>query len=289
MRMLDELTEQADVVVHLAASVGVKLILARPVHAIENNVMGTETVLKSALRYGRRVLIASSSEVYGKGCKIPFSEDDDVVIGATSKSRWTYAATKMVDEFLGQAFQEEYDLPVVSFRLFNTVGPRQTGYYGMVVPRFVEQALKCEPITVYGDGNQTRCFCDVADAVRAIIGLADNPDAPGKVYNVGNTEEVAIKELAERVKAKTGSKSEITYVPYSKAYDPGFEDLERRVPDTRRIQALLGWQPEYTLDDILDRVISFTRRNLALITPEVIEDYQAEASTLREGRLESVE
>lgn len=261
---MDGLTEQADVVVHLAASVGVKLILERPVRTIENNVMGTERVLKSALRYNRRVLIASTSEVYGKGRRIPFSEDDDVVLGATSKSRWAYAGSKMMDEFFGLACYEEYGLPVVLFRLFNTVGPRQTGHYGMVIPRLANQALKGEQITVYGNGNQQRCFCDVADAVRAIVGLAKHPDAPGRVYNIGNTEEVSIRELAERIKVMTRSTSEIVRIPYSKAYaEPGFEDMERRKPDPRRIQALLGWKPEHTLDSILSRVISYEKKVLA--------------------------
>lgn len=253
--VLDRLTSQADVVVHLAAAVGVKLIVEDPVHTIEDNVLGTEVVLKAALRYGRRVLIASTSEVYGKGIKIPFNEEDDVVLGATSKNRWAYAASKMVDEFLGLAYHHEYGLPVVIFRLFNTIGPRQTGHYGMVVPRFVDQALQGKPITVYGDGKQKRCFCDVSDAVRAIVGLAEHPDAPGKTYNIGSTEEITITELAERIKFMTESQSDIIYVPYSEAYESGFEDMQRRVPDIRRIGALLGWRPEHTLVSTLARVI----------------------------------
>lgn len=253
--VLDRLTSQADVVVHLAAAVGVKLIVEDPVHTIEDNVLGTEVVLKAALRYGRRVLIASTSEVYGKGVKIPFNEEDDVVLGATSKNRWAYAASKMVDEFLGLAYHHEYGLPVVIFRLFNTVGPRQIGHYGMVVPRFVDQALQGKPITVYGDGKQKRCFCDVSDAVRAIVGLAEHPDAPGKIYNIGSTEEITITELAERIKFMTESQSDIIYVPYSEAYESGFEDMQRRVPDIQRIGALLGWRPEHTLVSTLARVI----------------------------------
>jgi UDP-glucose 4-epimerase len=258
--VVDELASGADVLVHLAASVGVKLILEQPVRTIDNNVVGTETVLKAARRHEKKILIASTSEVYGKGRRIPFSEEDDVVLGATSKSRWAYAASKMMDEFYGLAYHQEYGLPVVPFRLFNTVGPRQTGHYGMVIPRLVNQALDNERITVYGDGTQRRCFCDVADAVRAIVGLAKHPDAPGKVYNVGSTEEVSIRELAERIKIMTGSFSEIVLVPYSKAYgDPGHEDMERRKPDTRRVNALLGWSPENALEDILERVISYVR------------------------------
>lgn len=252
--VLDHLASQTDIIIHLAAAVGVKLIVEHPVHTIETNVMGTEAVLQVGRRYGCRVLIASTSEVYGKGNRIPFSEEDDVLLGASSKSRWAYAASKMVDEFLGLAYQREYGLPVVIFRQFNTVGPRQRGRYGMVVPRFVGQALRGEPITVYGDGTQCRCFCDVSDAVRAITGLAQHPDAPGRVYNIGGTEEIRIQDLAERVKMATESHSEITYVPYTEAYASGFEDMRRRVPDTSRIQELLGWQPHLSLDQTLARV-----------------------------------
>ncbi len=252
--VLDRLASQADIIVHLAAAVGVELVVEHPVHTIETNVMGTENVLQAGLRYGCRVLIASTSEVYGKGSRIPFSEEDDVLLGSTSRNRWAYAASKMVDEFLGLAYQQEYGLPVVPFRLFNTVGPRQSGRYGMVIPRFVGQALRGEPITVYGDGSQRRCFCDVSDSVRAIIGLVQHAEAPGQLYNIGGTEEVSIRELAERVKAMTESCSEIMYIPYAEAYGQGFEDMSRRVPDTSRIQALLGWHPELSLDQILVRV-----------------------------------
>ncbi len=251
MIVLDRLASEADVIVHLAAAVGVQLIVERPVHTIETNVMGTEAVLKAALRYGCPTLIASTSEVYGKGCKLPFSEDDDVLLGATSRSRWAYAASKMVDEFLGLAYQREFGLPVVVVRLFNTVGPRQTGRYGMVIPRFIGQALRGEPLTVYGDGMQSRCFCDVRDVVQALIGLMQRPDAAGCVYNVGATEEITIRALAERIIALTSSTSSIIHVPYSEAYAPGFEDMQRRVPDTSRIQALLGWRPQYTLEATL--------------------------------------
>ena len=249
--VLDRLASEADTIVHLAAAVGVQLIVERPTHTIETNVMGTEAVLKTALRYRCRVLIASTSEVYGKGSKIPFSEDDDVLLGATSKSRWGYAASKMVDEFLGLAYHQEYGLAVIPVRLFNTVGPRQTGRYGMVVPRFVAQALRGKPITIFGDGGQSRCFCAVGDVVRAIAGLAEQPAAVGQVFNVGGDEEVTIRELAERIKAITDSPSEIVYVPYAEAYAAGFEDMRRRVPDTARINRLLGWRPEVTLDEIL--------------------------------------
>ena len=257
--VLERMSSEADVVVHLAAAVGVQLIIEHPVHTIETNVMGTEEVLRAALRYGCRVLVASTSEVYGKGSKIPFVEEDDVLLGATSHSRWAYAASKMVDEFLGLAYWREYGLPVVPFRLFNTIGPRQTGRYGMVVPRFVRQALAGEPITVYGDGTQQRCFCDVRDVVVAILGLAEHAEAPGRVYNIGGSEEISILELAERIRKLTGSDSSIEMVPYSEAYAPGFEDMQRRVPSTERINALIGWQPSRALDEILQDVISWER------------------------------
>ncbi len=260
--VMDRLASEADVIVHLAAAVGVKLIVEHPVHTIETNVMGTEAVLQAALRYGCRALLASTSEVYGKGSKIPFSEEDDVLLGATSRSRWAYAASKMVDEFLGLAYQREYGLEVVPFRLFNTVGPRQTGRYGMVIPRFVRQALQGEPITVYGDGSQSRCFCDVRDIVQALLGLAQHPEAPGHVYNIGGIEEVSIGELAEQVKAITHSSSPIITVPYAEAYAPGFEDMQRRVPDIRRIQALLGWQPQRSLDEILRAVMAYEQQKM---------------------------
>lgn len=260
-QVLDRLASQSQVVVHLAAAVGVKLIVERPVFTIETNVLGTEAVLKAALRYGSRVLIASTSEVYGKGSRLPFAEEDDVLLGSTSKSRWAYAASKMIDEFLGLAYQREYGLPVVPFRLFNTVGPRQTGHYGMVVPRFVAAALKNEPITVYGDGSQQRCFCDVADVVRGIAALLEHPEATGQLFNIGGTEEVSILQLAERTKAVCGSSSSITYVPYSEAYAPGFEDMQRRVPDTSRLNRLVGWKPEIDLNGILTRVANYMRES----------------------------
>jgi len=255
--VMDRLASGADILVHLAAAVGVKLIVEHPVHTIETNVMGTEAVLRTALRYGSRVLLASSSEVYGKGNGIPFGEDDDIVLGPTSRSRWSYAAGKMVDEFLGLAYRSEFGLAVIPFRLFNTVGPRQTGRYGMVLPTFVRQALRNEPITVYGDGSQTRCFCHVSDVVTAIIGLARHPDVPAQVFNIGSTEEVAIGELAARVKRISGSNSPIVFVPYDRAYSPGFEDMSRRVPDISRIGALLGWQPTMGLDHIIESVVEY--------------------------------
>jgi UDP-glucose 4-epimerase len=262
--VMDRLASQADIIVHLAAAVGVQLIVEHPVHTIETNIMGTEVVLQTALRYNCRVLLASTSEVYGKGSKIPFGEDDDVLLGSTSKSRWAYAASKMVDEFLGFAYQREYGLDVIPFRLFNTVGPRQTGRYGMVVPRFIRQAIQNEPITVYGDGLQSRCFCDVRDVVPAIMGLADHPATFTQIYNIGSTEEVTIGQLAERVKTLTDSQSPIIHIPYQEAYAPGFEDMQRRVPDISRIQALLGWQPQSSLDKILAAVLDYERERFRI-------------------------
>jgi UDP-glucose 4-epimerase len=255
--VLDRLASESHAIVHLAAAVGVKLVVERPVQTIETNIMGAEAVLKAAARYRAKVLIASTSEVYGKGTRVPFREDDDVVLGPTSRSRWAYAASKMVDEFLGLAYYHKYNLPVVIARLFNTVGPRQTGRYGMVVPRFVQQAMKGDPITVYGDGSQSRCFCDVSDTVRALETLLEEDDAVGRVYNVGSTEEVTILELARRVKALLDSDSPIEFIPYAQAYAPGFEDMQRRVPDISRIRALTGWQPQLQLNDILQRVAAW--------------------------------
>ncbi len=263
--VLDRLASECDVIFHLAAAVGVKLIVERPVHTIETNIMGTEAVLKAALRYRAKVMIASTSEVYGKGVQLPFREDDDVVLGPTSRSRWAYAASKMVDEFLALAYYREKELPVVVFRLFNTVGPRQTGQYGMVVPRFIQQALHNQPITVYGDGNQSRCFCDVSDVVRALIGLAEHPAAVGHVHNIGNTEEVSMNELAQRIITLTGSTSEIRYIPYSEAYAEGFEDMLRRIPDTNRIKALLNWQPQIDLNGIIERVAQHERKHAIIL------------------------
>lgn len=258
--VLDRLASQCDVIFHLAASVGVQLILQRPVRTIENNVMGTEAVLRAALRYRAKVLVASTSEVYGKSAQVPYGEDDDALLGPTARSRWAYAASKMVDEFLTLAYHREYGLPAVVFRLFNTVGPRQSGQYGMVVPRFVQQALAGQPLTVYGDGTQSRCFCNVLDAARAIAGLAYAPQAVGQVFNIGSTEEITILDLAHWVRALAGSNSPIELVPYGEAFaDAGFEDMQRRVPDTSKIEAAIGWRPEHGLDATLRQVIAHYR------------------------------
>jgi UDP-glucose 4-epimerase len=259
--LLEPLARDADIIVHLAAAVGVKLIVEQPVRTIETNIMGTEVVLKAARENRCRVLIASTSEVYGKGSKIPFAEEDDILLGPTSKSRWAYAASKMVDEFLGLAYWRQYGLPVVLFRLFNTVGPRQTGRYGMAIPRFVRQALAGEPLTVYGHGSQQRCFCDARDAVRAIAALAVHEQSPGQVYNVGGRQEITMASLAQRIIKLAGSRSTITFIPYSQAYAPGFEDMQRRVPDTTRLQALIDWSPRWSLDQILLAVIEDQSRH----------------------------
>jgi UDP-glucose 4-epimerase len=268
--VLDRLASDCDVIFHLAAAVGVQLIIQNPVHTIETNVMGTEAVLKAARRYRAKVLIASTSEVYGKGSQVPFGEEDDVVLGPTARSRWSYAASKMVDEFLGLAYHQQYGLPVVIFRLFHTVGPRQTGRYGMVVPRFVQQALRGEQLTVYGDGQQSRCFCNVEDTVRALVGLAESDAAVGRVFNVGTTEEVSILELAQRVLAQTGDAGDsgrIAFIPYADAYAAGFEDMLRRVPDIRRIRETTGWQPQIPLEETLRRVVAHYRAGTAWGSP----------------------
>ena len=249
--VLDRLVSESDMIIHLAAVVGVKLVVDSPVHTITTNINGTEVVLKAARRYRVPTLLASTSEVYGKGLQLPFAEDDDVLLGATRHHRWAYAASKMVDEFLGMAYYREYGLPVALFRLFNTVGPRQVGRYGMVMPRFVGAALTGDPLTVYGTGTQSRCFCHVQDVVRAIIALAEEPTAAGKLYNVGTTEPITILDLAHRVIELTQSSSKITFVPYKDVYPEGFEDKQRRQPDTSRLHELTGWQPEHNLDDII--------------------------------------
>jgi UDP-glucose 4-epimerase len=261
-QVLDRLAHESSLIIHLAAVVGVKLIVEDPVRTIQTNIMGTEEVLKAANRYGVKVMIASTSEVYGKGVKVPFHEDDDCLIGPTSHSRWSYAASKSIDEFLGLAYQRQFGLPVVIMRFFNTIGPRQTGRYGMVVPRFVRQALRGEPLEVYGDGLQSRCFGHVADVVRAVRQLAGHPGAVGQVFNIGATEEITIKELATRVISLAGSQSEIRFVPYDQAYAPGFEDMRRRVPSIEKISRLIDYKPSYSLDEMLESIIAYERSKL---------------------------
>jgi len=255
--VMDRLVSECDVIYHLAAAVGVFAIVHSPIDTLEVNVGGTEIVLQTARRYRRKVLIASTSEVYGKGVKIPFSEDDDRILGPTTKSRWSYAASKELDEFLGLAYHKAAELPVTIFRLFNTVGPRQIGTYGMVVPRFVQWALKGEPIQVYGDGQQSRCFANVLDVVNAIAGLGNSDTVAGEVFNIGSSEEVTIQELAAKVIERTRSTSEVVYIPYDKAYEVGFEDMRRRVPDVRKIKGVIGWQPTTLLETTIDQIITY--------------------------------
>jgi len=253
-----ELIDRVDVVFHLAAAVGVRLIVESPVNTIETNVHGTEMVLKLANKKKKKVIVASTSEVYGKSEDVPFHEEADLVMGATSKGRWSYACSKAIDEFLALAYHKEKHLPVVIVRLFNTVGPRQTGRYGMVIPNFVKQALLAHPITVYGDGEQQRCFTYVTDVVGALMKLADHEGAIGQVFNIGNDhEEISIRALAQRVKERTKSLSAVVTIPYDEAYESGFEDMPRRVPDLSKVRALIGYEPKVHLDEILDRVIAY--------------------------------
>jgi UDP-glucose 4-epimerase len=258
--LLAELIDRSEVVFHFAAAVGVKLIVEQPVYTIETNVHGTEVVLKHANKKKRLVVIASTSEVYGKSEAVPFREDSDLVMGPTTKHRWAYACSKAIDEFLALAYWKERKLPVIIVRFFNTVGPRQTGQYGMVIPNFVRQALAGEPITVFGDGTQSRSFTHVTDVVGALLKLVVEPKAIGQVINIGNTEEVTIQKLAERVRQLTGSTSSIKIVPYDEAYESGFEDMPRRVPDLSKAHKMIGYETKHTLDDILTQVIDYFRR-----------------------------
>jgi UDP-glucose 4-epimerase len=259
VRLVAELVDEADLVVHLAAAVGVELIIDSPVRAIETNVHCTEVVLAQANKKKKPVLIASTSEVYGKSVALPFSETGDLTLGGTHNGRWAYACSKAIDEFLAIAYWKERQLPTVIVRLFNTVGPRQTGAYGMVVPRFVRQALAGQPVTVYGDGTQRRCFCHVSDVVDALTALMAREECYGEVINIGSQEEVTIHELAERVIALTGSTSEISLIPYEEAYEDGFEDMHRRVPDISKAGEMIGWRPTRSLDEIIIEVAEAQR------------------------------
>ena len=261
-RLTAELVDMCDVVYHLAAAVGVRLIVDSPVNTIETNIRGTDIILSLAAKKRKRVVITSTSEVYGKRNRVPFSEDDDLVMGPTNKSRWSYACSKAIDEFLAIAYWKEKRVPTVIARLFNTVGPRQTGRYGMVIPNFVQQALTGQDVTVFGDGTQTRCFTHVADVVEALIQMAEHPRAVGEVYNIGGDHEITMLELAERVRALTGSDSQITFVPYDEAYEEGFEDMLRRVPDISKIRDLIGYRPKHTIDQILLSVIEYHREKM---------------------------
>jgi UDP-glucose 4-epimerase len=258
--LLAELIDRSDVVFHFAAAVGVKLIVEQPVRTIETNVHGTEVVLKHANKKKKLVVIASTSEVYGKSGDVPFRESSDLVLGPTTKHRWAYACSKAIDEFLALAYWKERQLPVIVVRFFNTVGPRQTGQYGMVIPNFVRQALASEPITVFGDGTQSRSFTHVADVVDALLKLVKEPKAVGQVINIGNTGEISILKLAEKVREMSGSKSAIKLVPYDEAYESGFEDMPRRVPDLSKVTAMIGYKPRFSLDDILVQVIDYFRK-----------------------------
>ena len=258
--LLAELIDRSDVVFHFAAAVGVKLIVEQPVYTIETNVHGTEVVLKHANKKKKLVVIASTSEVYGKSDDVPFREDSDLVMGPTPKHRWAYACSKAIDEFLALAYWKERKLPVIIVRFFNTVGPRQTGQYGMVIPNFVRQALAGEPITVFGDGTQSRSFTHVADVVNALLKLVTEPKAIGEVINIGNIQEVTIMQLAERVRELSGSKSTIKCIPYEEAYESGFEDMPRRVPALQKVEGLIGYAPKHGLDDILVQVIDYFRK-----------------------------
>jgi len=266
--VMAELVDWADTIYHLAAVVGVRLIVEKPVQTIETNIKSTEVVLEMAAKKRKRVLVASTSEVYGKLEAHLFSEEDDLVLGPTSRARWAYAASKIIDEFLAKAYHKERGLPVTLVRLFNTIGPRQTGQYGMVVPRFVRQALRGEPITVYGDGNQRRSFTWVGDAVRAMRALAELPAAEGEVFNLGHTKDISIGELALLVKQLVGSTSEIEFIAYEEAYEQGFEDMQRRLPDISKAQAAIGYQPSLDLPEMLERIIAHERLELTLSTSE---------------------
>lgn len=255
--VLSELVDTCDVIFHLAAAVGVKLIVESPVRTIETNVRGTEMVLAAANKKKKKVLVASTSEVYGLSTEVPFREDGNLVMGATTKGRWSYACSKAIDEFLALAYWREKKLPTIVVRLFNTVGPRQTGQYGMVIPTLVKQALANRPLTVYGDGNQTRCFGFVGDVVSALVKLMDHEESVGQVFNIGSNQEVSISQLAERIRDLTGSESEIHYIPYSEAYEEGFEDMPRRVPDVTKVANLVGFAPKMDLDGILKQVIAY--------------------------------
>ncbi|MHC4582113.1 MAG: GDP-mannose 4,6-dehydratase [Planctomycetota bacterium] len=253
--LMEPVVERCDVIFHLAAAVGVRLIAEDPVHTIETNIGGTEIVLDLANKFGKKILIASSSEVYGKSVNVPFREDDDIVLGSTTMPRWAYACSKAIDEFLGLAFYQQYGLGVVIARFFNTIGPRQTGQYGMVVPRFIQMALNDEPVLIYGTGKQTRCFCYVADVVEAVIRLMNCEQAAGRVYNVGSSEEISIEELADKIIEMTGSRSQKQFVPYEVAYGRAIEDMMRRVPSLERIKEAVGWESRTDLEEIL-RVIA---------------------------------
>ncbi len=256
-KVMESLIAENDVTYHLAAAVGVKYIIDNPLISLQTNILGTENVLEFSNKYKKKVLITSTSEIYGKSISIPFSEEDDRILGSTSISRWGYSCSKAIDEFFALAYNREKKLPVVIVRCFNTVGPRQTGQYGMVLPKFVKAALMNHPITIFGDGKQSRCFADVADVVEGMVKLMDEPKAEGEIFNIGNTEEITIEDLATKIKQMTKSKSKIEYIPYTDAYEEGFEDMRRRVPDINKIHEAIGFSPKYSLENIIERVIKY--------------------------------
>jgi UDP-glucose 4-epimerase len=275
--LLAELVDESDLVIHFAAAVGVRLIVESPVHTIETNVKGTELVLQAAQKKKKTVLIASTSEVYGKSAEVPFREDGDLVMGATTKGRWSYAASKALDEFLALAYFREKKLPVIVSRFFNTIGPRQTGRYGMVVPSFVRQAMLGKPITVFGDGKQSRCFCHVRDVVQALLKLVAEPKAIGEVFNIGSTEEITIEALASLVKQRVKSDSEIRYIPYDQAYEEGFEDMQRRVPSIEKIASCIDWRPSTPLDAAIDSIAQYVEEKEKQGSSGIISDSAAAA------------
>lgn len=259
--LVDKLAERVDVIFHLAAAVGVELIVKKPLESLTTNIKGSETVLEMAYRYNTKILITSTSEIYGKNVNGPLKEGDDRILGSPLKVRWSYSTAKAVDEMLAYVYWKEKKVPSIIVRLFNTVGPRQTGYYGMVVPRFCEQALQNKPITVYGTGKQTRCFIHVQDVVKALIKLVEEPNAIGEVFNIGSQEEVSIEQLAKEIIKITKGKSKIQHIPYEKAYEEGFEDMQRRVPDTSKINQLIGFKPTYNLTEIIKDIVTHLKNN----------------------------
>jgi UDP-glucose 4-epimerase len=263
-KIMYTLIDKCEMIYHLAASVGVKLIVEEPVRTIETNIRGTEVVLEIAKKFGRKVILASTSEVYGKNGNVPFNEEDDCLFGSTTFSRWSYACSKAIDEFLGLAYHRQFGLPVLIVRLFNTVGERQTGQYGMVIPRFVKAALLGEPLQIYGDGKQTRCFAYVQDVINGMIALASDPSAYGDLYNIGSTEEISIESLALMIKDMTGSSSEILYIPYENVYGPGFDDMRRRVPSLEKISKQVKYEPKTSLEMTLEITIDYFRRELEI-------------------------
>jgi len=271
----ERLVAKSNVIYHLAAAVGVKYIIENPLRSIQSNIHGTETILELASKWRQKVMIASTSEVYGKNGQIPYKENGDFLMGATTTSRWSYACTKALDEFMALAYFAEQDVPVVIVRFFNTCGPRQTGEYGMVIPRFVRNALLGEPLIVHGDGTQSRCFTYVGDAIKAIIALMDTKDAVGQIFNVGSTQEIQIRELAEKIIKMAGSSSTIEYIPYEHAYGQGFEDMKRRVPDISKIKNYIGWEPEVDLDELLSIIIEYEKNNLEIKSKGIYDSYES--------------